>query len=87
MSSKKNKKNKKKAASSLIKFLKNRKNLSVALGICLAVFASAYVATAKFSASSKSGTWEWTYDKVVYTVKVTEKNKPVEGISIRSNDT
>lgn len=40
----------KKTKSSLLKFLKNRKSVSVALGFCLAIAASAYVATAKFSA-------------------------------------
>lgn len=53
MSSKKNKR-KKKATASLSKFLKSRKSLGVVLGICLAVFASAYVASAKFSADSKN---------------------------------
>ncbi len=42
----------KKTKSSLLKFLNNRKSLSVALGICLAIAASTYIATAKFSASS-----------------------------------
>lgn len=75
MSSKKNKR-KKKAASSLSRFLKNRKSLGVVLGICLAVFASAYVATAKFSADSKNnssysftinqtGTTKWLSFRVV----------------------
>lgn len=46
----------KKTRSSLFKFLKNRKSVSVALGVCLAVVASAYVATAKFSADSTKQT-------------------------------
>lgn len=46
----------KKTKSSLFKFLKNRKSMSIALGVCLAVVASAYIATAKFSADSAKQT-------------------------------
>lgn len=70
---------KKKAVSSLIKFLKNRKNLTVALGICLAVFASAYVATAKFSADNPSGKLVDTGKRARITYKVV--NSKGEGVA------
>jgi len=77
---------KKRGVSSLIKFLKNRKHAGVALGICLAIAASAYVATAKFSANAGTEVWDDSRSETfpTYWIKFIDKrNNPIVGLEVK----
>ena len=70
---------KKRASKSLFKFLKNRKSVSVALGVCLAVVASAYVVTAKFSADTGASTDKIVYERVKIPLMIKVVSKQTSG--------
>lgn len=77
-------KGKRKSVGSPLKFFKNRKSVSIALGVCLAVVASAYVATAKFSAAP-AGSWAAVTTKTpTFTIRTFDASgKPVSGVEVK----